>query len=100
MHHIPHKDFTPNEEQEKIYPIYMYIKDSHFYLLVQITTKHRKHKQLPFKCHCHHCESTLTIQRTLHPQKGHHQISTADLPAYMQRNFIIMLNTHYIKYHI
>ena len=75
-------------------------KGSHLYLVVQITTKHRKLKRLPFKCHCHHGESTLTIHRTPHPQKYHHQISTADFPANTQSNFIIILNTQYIKYHI
>ena len=30
--------------------------------------RHRKLKRLPFKCHCHYCEPTLTIQRTPHPQ--------------------------------
>ena len=79
--------------------LYIY-KGSHLYLCVQITTKHRKLKQLPFKCHCHHGESTLTIQRTPHPPKRHHQISTADLPANMQSNFINTLNTQYVKYHI
>ena len=33
------------------------------------------------------------------PSKGHHQISTADLPANMQNHFIFMFNTQYIKYH-
>ena len=76
------------------------MKGSHIYLLIQITTKHRQLKQLPFKCHCHHGESTLTIQRTPHPQKCHHQISTTDLTANMQSNFIIILNTQYVKYDI
>jgi len=62
--------------------------------------KHRKLKWLPFNCHRHHGKSTLTIQRTPRPQKGHHQISTADLPADAQSNFIIMFNTQYVKYHI
>ena len=34
--------------------------------------------------------TTLTIQRIPHPQKGHHQISTAALPANTQSNFIIV----------
>jgi len=34
------------------------------------------------------------------PRKGHHQMSTADLPANTQSNFIIMFNTQYVKYHI
>jgi len=34
------------------------------------------------------------------PSKGHHQISTADVPTNKQRNFIIMFNTQYVKYHI
>jgi len=59
-----------------------------------------KLKRLPFKCHWHNGESTLTTQRTPHPQKGHHQISTADLPANTQSNFIIVFNTQYVKYHI
>jgi len=36
---------------------------------------------------------------TPHPKKIHHQILTADLPANMQSNFIIMFNTQYAKYH-
>jgi len=75
---------------------YIYKKGSHLFLLMQITTKHRKVKRLQYKCHCHHGESTLTIQTT-HPQKGHHQMSTADLPAYTQSNFIIMLSTQYVN---
>ena len=47
------------------------------------------------RCYFFFC--TLTIQRTPHPLKGHHQISTADLPANTKRNFIIMFNTHYVK---
>jgi len=35
-----------------------------------------------------------------HPQKGHHQISTADLPAKRQSNFIFMFYTQYVKYYI
>jgi hypothetical protein len=31
------------------------------------------------------------------PQKGHHQIPTADLPTNTQSNFIT--NTQYVKYH-
>jgi len=31
---------------------------------------------------------------------NNHRISTADLPANTQSNFIIMLNTQYVKYHI
>jgi len=61
--------------------------------------RHRKLKRLPFKCHCHHGESTLTIQRTPHLQKRHHRISTADLPANTQSSVIIMFNTPYVKYH-
>jgi len=38
-------------------------------------------KGISIKCHCHYGESTLTIHRTPHPQKGEHQISTADRPA-------------------
>ena len=38
-------------------------KGSHLWLLVQITSKHRKLKRLPFKYHSHHGESTLTIQK-------------------------------------
>ena len=102
----------------------IYKKGSHPYLLIQITIKyqnphtinensppflinktiflhrHRKLKQLPFKCQSHHGESTLTIHRTPHPPKGHHQISMADLPANMQSNCITMLNYQYVKYHI
>jgi hypothetical protein len=62
--------------------------------------RHRKLERLPFKCHCHYGESTVTIQGTPDPRKGHHQISTADLPANMQSNCIVMLNTQYVKYHI
>jgi hypothetical protein len=47
-----------------------------------------------------HGKSTLIIQRTPHPQKGHRQISTADLPANMRSNFFIMLKTQNVKYHI
>ena len=91
----------PTKARKDIYIyIHTHTKGSHLYLLVQITTKHRKCKRLPFKCHCLHSKSTLTIQRTPHPQKRHHQISTADLPAYMQSSFIIMLNTQYVQYHI
>ena len=43
---------------------------------------------------------TLTIQRIPYPQKSHRQISTADLPANTQSNFIITFNTQYIKYRI
>jgi len=68
MHHIPDKDFTPQLKARKEIYIYIYIKGSHLYLLVQVTTKHRKLKQTPFKCHFHHGESTVTIQRTTHPQ--------------------------------
>jgi hypothetical protein len=42
-----------------------------------------------------HGKSTLTIQITSHPQKGHHQISTADLPANKQSNVIIMFNIQF-----
>jgi hypothetical protein len=42
----------------------------------------------------------LNKQKTKTPQKGHHQIPTADLSANTQSNFIIMLNTQYTKYHI
>ena len=48
----------------------------------------------------YHGESALTIHRTPHPHEGHHQISTADLPANTQGNFISMFNTQYVKYHI
>jgi hypothetical protein len=61
---------------------------------------HRKLKRLQFKHHCHHGGCTLTVQRTIHPQKGHHQIITADLPAKTKSNFIIMLNNQYVKHHI
>jgi len=40
----------------------------------------------------------ITLKKN--PQKGHHQLSTADIPGDMQSNFIKMLNTQYIKYHI
>jgi len=43
---------------------------------------------------------TLTIQRTPHPQKGHRQMSTADLPTNAQNNFIIMFNTQHVKYYM
>ena len=76
--------------------IYIYILSSHFQLLVKITTKHRKLKRLPFKCHYHHGESTLTIERTPQPQKR----SPPDLPANTQSNFIIIINTQYVKRHI
>jgi len=100
MHHIPNKDFTPSTTNKKK-EIYKK-KGSHLYLPVQITKKHRKLKRLLLKCHCHHGESTrtLTIQKTPHPQKHHHQVSAADLPAHTQSNFAIMLNTQYVKYHI
>ena len=75
-------------------------KCSHLYLLVQITKKRRKIKLIPFKCHCHHGEFAFTIQRIPHPQKGHHQISTADLPTNKQSNFSGMFNTQYLKHHI
>ena len=53
---------------------YIYKKGSHLYLLIQITTKHRKLKRLPFTCHRHHSESTLTIQRTrTHKASSHAQ---------------------------
>jgi len=64
---------------------------SHLYILVPITTKHKKRKRLPFKCHCYHGESTLIIQRIPQPQKRHYQISTVDLPANIQSKFIISL---------
>ena len=51
---------------------------------MKIGTTERQHKPVA------HGKSTLTIQRTPHPQKGHHQIPTADLPASTQSNFIIM----------
>ena len=70
------------------------------FFLAQITSKHRKLKRLPFKYHSHHGESTLTIQRTLHPQKGHHQIPAANLPPNIKSNFIIMFNIQYRKYRI
>jgi hypothetical protein len=95
----------PNQKREKRCTMYVYIyiyikRAAIFILLIQITTKHRKLKRLPSTCHCHHGESTSTIRRAPHPQKSHHQISTADLPANTQSNFIIMFNTQYIKYHI
>jgi len=37
----------------------------------------------------------LAIQRTPHPQKLHHQISIADLPANRQSNFIFTFNNQY-----
>ena len=57
-------------------------------------------KRLPFKCRCNHGESTLTIQTTPQPQKSHHQISTADLPANKQNNVYVMFSIQHIKYHI
>ena len=37
------------------------------------------------------------VARTPRPQKRHHQISTVDLPANMQDNFIIMVSIQYIN---
>ena len=101
MHHVTNK-FAPTKSNKMLVYIYIHIyiymyiyiyihiyvdiyiytythKGSHLCFLVRITSKNRKLKRLPFKYHSHHGESTLTIQRTLHSQRGHHQISTANL---------------------
>ena len=98
----PNKNFaTQLKARKELQYIYIYIyKAAIFISFLQITTKHRNLKRLPFKCHCYHSQSTLTVQRTPHIQKRHLQISTADLPANTQSNFIVMFNTQYIKYHI
>ena len=67
MQHIPNKDFAlppPTKSKKRDILHYIY-KGSHLHLLVQITTKHRELKRLPFKCHCNHGESTLTIHNNL-----------------------------------
>ena len=79
---------------------FLSIKKAAIFISLQKLQQFIGNKRLPFKCHCHSGESTMTIQRTPHSQKGHHQISTANLPSNMQRNFIIKFNTQYVKHHI
>jgi hypothetical protein len=77
----------------------MYKKGSHLYLLVQTTTKHRKQAttvQMPLPPRRIYIDQTKKTAAA----KSHHQISTRNLPAHTQSNFVIIFNTQHKKYHI
>jgi hypothetical protein len=55
---------------------------------------------LKVRCSLNGQYSFAMVARTPIPQEGHHQISSADLRANVQSNFIIVFNTRYVKYDI